>query len=81
MATLTGDPAIADGSLPWLIRLYPSAWRERYGAELADLMAARPPSPRDRLDVVRGALDAHLHPQLADSPEPQRVAGWGLRSS
>ena len=45
-------------SLPWLLRLYPETWRSRYGAEFADLLAARPPSRRDRLDIVRGAIDA-----------------------
>jgi hypothetical protein len=51
-----------------LLRLYPSAWRERYGAEFAELLAARPPSLRDRLDIVAGAVDARLHPQLAGAP-------------
>ena len=48
----------------WLLRLYPTAWRTRYGAEFAELLLARPPSARDRLDIVRGALDARLNPQL-----------------
>ena len=47
-----------------LIALYPNAWRERYELEFRALMAERPPSPRDRLDIVRGALDARFHPQL-----------------
>lgn len=47
-----------------LISLYPRAWRERYGDEFLSLIAERPPSLRDRLDIVRGALDAHLSPQL-----------------
>jgi hypothetical protein len=45
-----------------LVGLYPAAWRERYGTELEDLLGARPPNLVDRMDVVRGALDAHLHP-------------------
>jgi hypothetical protein len=48
-----------------LIRLYPPAWRDQYGDEFADLLAERPPSLVQRLDIVRGALDAWVHPQLA----------------
>jgi hypothetical protein len=47
-----------------LIRLYPRAWRERYGDELEALVAERPPTLRDRVDIVRGAVDARLFPQL-----------------
>lgn len=54
-----------------LLRLYPSAWRRRYGGEMEALLADRPPSLVDRLDLVRGALDAHLHP-------PQRSVVPGL---
>ncbi len=43
----------------WLIRLYPRAWRRRYGAEFALLLAQRPRTVATALDVVRGALDAH----------------------
>ncbi len=44
-----------------LIRLYPRAWRERYGEELSLLLEERPPGPFDALDLLLGALDAHLH--------------------
>jgi hypothetical protein len=54
-----------------LIALYPRAWRERYGDELAAILAAEPPGLRARLDLVRGALDAHLHPAV---PSPLPVA-------
>lgn len=47
-----------------LLRLYPPAWRERYGAELQDLLLERPPTTRDQIDLARGALDAWLHPQV-----------------
>lgn len=57
-----------------LIRLYPRAWRERYEAEFLSLLAARPPSVRDRLDIVSGAIDARLHPQTPGSPERPRPA-------
>lgn len=47
-----------------LLRLYPASWRERYGDEFLSLLADRPPTVRDSVDIVRGALDARLHPQL-----------------
>lgn len=47
-----------------LLRLYPRAWRERYGDELLALLEDRPPSPLDLIDLARGAFDARLHPQL-----------------
>ena len=53
-----------------LLRLYPRAWRERYLAEVAALLDERPPSLRDRLDLLRGAADAWLHPQVAGHSAP-----------
>jgi hypothetical protein len=41
-----------------LVRLYPPAWRQRYAVEFAALLAEQRLSPREVLDVVRGALDA-----------------------
>ena len=49
-----------------LIALYPAAWRARYEAELVDLLEERPLSFRDAVDLIRGAVDARLHPQLVD---------------
>jgi len=58
-----------------LVRLYPRAWRERYEAEFLDLLEARPPTLGDRFDILRGALDARLHPQVQqpEAPEPAAV--------
>jgi hypothetical protein len=47
-----------------LLRLYPRAWRERYGKEVAELLREYPASPWTALDVLLGALDAHLHSEL-----------------
>lgn len=44
-----------------LVRLYPLAWRERYGDELAAVLEDRPLGPFDVADLLVGALDAHLH--------------------
>jgi hypothetical protein len=43
-----------------LVRLYPRRWRERYGDEFDLVLRAWRPGPGAALDVVRGALDAHL---------------------
>ena len=53
-----------------LIRLYPAAWRARYEGELLDLLEERPPTFGDSLDLVRGALDARLHPELVEPSLP-----------
>jgi len=45
----------------FLGRLYPSAWRARYGDEFDALLAARPLGPFDVADVLLGAIDAHIH--------------------
>lgn len=52
---------------PWaqrLLQLYPRAWRERYGDEVAAVLAAHHVTPWTLLDIVLGALDAHLHGDL-----------------
>jgi hypothetical protein len=56
-----------------LVALYPAAWRLRYGDELALLIEQGGLGLRNRLDLLRGALDAHLHPRRP-SPVPV-VAG------
>jgi hypothetical protein len=52
----------------WLVRLYPADWRARYGEEFLDLLESRPLTLRAVADVLRGALDAHLDPQLVGDP-------------
>lgn len=76
----TAQPAPTE---PWLLRLYPGAWRARYGEEFAELLAARPPRLRDRWDIVAGALDARLHPQVgqgvpSSAPMPRDRSAGGL---
>jgi hypothetical protein len=54
-----------------LVRLYPRAWRERYEDEFLRLIEDRPPSLAGQVDIIRGALDARIHPQIVDAaPEP-----------
>jgi hypothetical protein len=45
---------------PWLMRLYPHAWRDRYAAEFDVLLEQCLHSPLDVVDVILGAMDAHL---------------------
>lgn len=73
-----------------LVELYPRDWRDRYEVEFRLLLAERPLDLRDRVDVLFGALDAHLHPQVqreepgspAPAPDPGgrsmsgRALGW-----
>lgn len=40
----------------WAVRLYPAAWRERYGAEFEALLEDVGPSGGDLWNVVRGAM-------------------------
>ena len=53
-----------------LLRLYPRAWRQRYHAEATALLADHHVSPRTLIDLLFGALDAHLHPYLFPAQEP-----------
>jgi hypothetical protein len=41
---------------------YPLAFRRRYGAEMRALIDESPPSALGVLDLLRGALGAHVHP-------------------
>jgi hypothetical protein len=67
-----------------LLHLYPRSWRDRYAEEFVALLSERPPSLADRLDIVRGAIDARLQPQLQGPDRlPDRygfstLAGFGL---
>jgi hypothetical protein len=65
---------------PAILRCYPRAWRERYGDELAELIARESRSPRLAFDLALGAIDAHLHPQVgaAGSSRVRHVAGVAL---
>lgn len=50
-----------------VLRLYPHRWRARYGAEMADLVATAPLSISLVIDLIAGAIDAHLQPNLVPS--------------
>ncbi len=62
-----------------LLRLYPRAWRERYEEEFLAVLGSRAVGRRGRLDIVRGALDAHLHPWTPSlAPGAVALLGGGL---
>ena len=63
--------------MTWLIRLYPPAWRRRYGRELAELLAAQPRSFRTAVDLVAGAVDAWLNPQSSTAVTTTDAKGAG----
>jgi len=54
----------------YLLRLYPRTWRARYEEELLAMLEARPPSFPDTIDMLFGAVDAHLHPYLGSRGIP-----------
>ena len=65
-----------------LVRLYPAAWRDRYGDELAALLEDRPPGPFDIADILLGAIDAHLHLRgLGNRSEHRKGIPMSLRLS
>jgi hypothetical protein len=44
----------------WLLRLYPRAWRERYGDEFLSLLESRPLGVAQIIDIVRSSFSEHL---------------------
>jgi Rieske Fe-S protein len=60
-----------------ILRLYPSAWRVRYGAEITDIVEEGRSGLRELVDLARGALDARLHPRLVATPLRLSVATPG----
>lgn len=64
------------------VALYPRAWRARYGEELEAVLGEERLALRDRLDLVRGALDAHLHPAMPSAlPVAAALTGSGLAAA
>ena len=47
-----------------IVRLYPRAWRERYEEEFVAMLEQGPVTIKDLFDVVFGAVDAWLRPQV-----------------
>jgi hypothetical protein len=64
--------------LRWMLRLYPRAWQERYRDEVNAHLEQRRATPATALDLLLGALDAHLAPTY---PLARSAAGpvWAPR--
>ena len=61
-----------------LVRLYPVAWRDRYEAEFLRVLQERPVRLSGSLDIIVGAIDARLHPELVGAerqPLTHRIPG------
>jgi hypothetical protein len=50
-----------------LVRLYPRQWRDRYGEEMAQMLADQPVTLRLIVDLIAGAVDARINPQLSSA--------------
>ena len=61
----------------WLIKLYPPAWRRRYGREMAELIASQPASFGTAIDLVAAAVDAWLNPQSSTATAAAGSKGEG----
>lgn len=59
----------------WLLRLYPRAWRDRYCDEVTSVLAEHHVTYWTALDLVLGAIDAHLHGDLL----PRRLTSMAHR--
>ncbi len=59
-----------------ILRLYPSAWRQRYGDELSDLLDEMPATPATTVDLLRGAATLHMR-GLVDRVAPRLASAGG----
>jgi hypothetical protein len=59
---------------PRLLRLYPRAWRQRYGDEFLAIVGDGRLRPQQIIDVVAGAIDAWLSPDVRRAVLPAAVS-------
>ena len=60
-----------------LLRLYPRAWRERYGVEFLAIVEPGRLSVQQVIDIVSGAIDARLSSDVRRATTASRVATSG----
>jgi hypothetical protein len=60
-----------------LLRLYPRAWRARYGEEFLAAFDGEPLGVQDVIDIVSGAIDAWLSADVRQTTMASRVAPTG----
>jgi hypothetical protein len=58
-----------------LLRLYPRAWRERYGEEFLAIAGEGPLTFQQRIDIVSGAVDAWLSADVRHATRPAAAGG------
>ena len=63
-----------------LLRLYPRAWRERYGEEFLEFVGPGRLRPQQVIDIVSGAVDAHLSREVRRSTAPEGGGAFMLTS-
>ena len=65
-----------------LVRLYPRAWRERYGVEFGALLEDGPGGVREVLDVMGSALGERALPTIGGDKmsSSSRMKTWSLRA-
>jgi len=63
-----------------LVRLYPRAWRERYGTEFAALLETGGSGVRTAANVIWSALSERTFPTLGNSMEQSRFQSWCIRA-
>jgi hypothetical protein len=59
-----------------LLRLYPRTWRDRYAEEMAAMLSDVSLTPGSILDIVAGAIDAHVAPQTIRGTVPAARPDW-----
>lgn len=64
-----------------LLRLYPREWRRRYGDEMRELLAEQRLSFRTIADLVAGAIDARINPQLRAEPGQHQGVASMIKST
>jgi hypothetical protein len=52
-----------------MLALYPRRWRDRYEEEFLALLSDSGSGPGDGIDIVRGAVDAHIQRLWPESPD------------
>ena len=60
-----------------LLRLYPRAWRERYGAEFLAIVEEGPQSWQQVIDIISGAIDARLSSDVRRATVASRAPASG----
>lgn len=66
--------------MTWLLTLYPPRWRRRYGREFTELVATQRFSIGAAADLIAGAIDAWLHPQLVASATRDWKGAMSMRT-